>query len=117
LRTIEDMYGLPYAGAAATATPITDCWTTSPSPVVVTNPGNQSSPVNQAITPLQLSAGGGTPPYQWTATGLPPGLSISTSGVNSGTPTVIGTFTVTATAADTVGASGNTTFSWRIKRH
>jgi phosphatidylinositol-3-phosphatase len=116
LRTIEDMYGLPYAGAAATATPITDCWTTSSSPVVVTNPGGQSSPVNQAITPLQLSASGGTPPYQWTATGLPPGLSISTSGVISGTPTVTGTFTVTATATDTVGASGNTAFSWRIKR-
>jgi uncharacterized repeat protein (TIGR01451 family) len=27
LRTIEDMYGLPYAGASATATPITDIWT------------------------------------------------------------------------------------------
>jgi phosphatidylinositol-3-phosphatase len=26
LRTIEDMYGLPYAGAASSATPITDCW-------------------------------------------------------------------------------------------
>jgi hypothetical protein len=117
LRTVEDMYGLPYAGAAATATPITDCWTTSPSPVVVANPGSQSSGVNQAITPLQLSASGGTPPYQWTATGLPPGLSISTSGVISGTPTVIGTFTVTATATDTVGTSGNTVFSWRIKRH
>ena len=29
LRTIEDMYGLPYAGASATATPITDVWQTS----------------------------------------------------------------------------------------
>jgi phosphatidylinositol-3-phosphatase len=27
LRTIEDMYGLPHAGASATATPITDVWT------------------------------------------------------------------------------------------
>ncbi|HET6558460.1 MAG TPA: alkaline phosphatase family protein [Prolixibacteraceae bacterium] len=26
LRTIEQMYGLPYAGHAATARPITDCW-------------------------------------------------------------------------------------------
>ena len=26
LRTIEDMYGLPYAGNAATAVPITKCW-------------------------------------------------------------------------------------------
>ncbi|MBP2356148.1 hypothetical protein JOF29_007258 [Kribbella aluminosa] len=29
LRTVEDMYGLPYAGAAAQATPITDAWATS----------------------------------------------------------------------------------------
>ena len=26
LRTVEEMYGLPYAGASATATPITDVW-------------------------------------------------------------------------------------------
>jgi phosphatidylinositol-3-phosphatase len=26
LRTIEDTYGLPYAGSAATTAPITDCW-------------------------------------------------------------------------------------------
>ncbi|MDB5274626.1 MAG: acid phosphatase [Chitinophagaceae bacterium] len=30
LRTLEDMYGLTYAGSAATSTPITNCWTTSP---------------------------------------------------------------------------------------
>jgi len=117
LRTIEDMYGLPYAGAAATATPITDTWTTSTNPVVVTNPGNRSSAVNAAIAPLQLSASGGTPGYTWTATGLPTGLSISSSGLISGTPTKRATFTVTATATDTVGASGSATFTWTITRH
>jgi hypothetical protein len=117
LRTIEDMYGLSYAGAAASATPITDCWTMSPNPVTITNPGSQSSRVNQAITPLQLSASGGTAPYQWTAAGLPTGLSITTSGLISGTPTTRGTFTVTVTAIDSVGASGSTTFTWTIKRH
>ncbi|MBX6313370.1 MAG: hypothetical protein IRY99_10715, partial [Isosphaeraceae bacterium] len=30
LRTIEDMYGLPYVGASATADPIADIWATSP---------------------------------------------------------------------------------------
>lgn len=29
LRTIEDIYGLPYSCNASTATPITDCWTTT----------------------------------------------------------------------------------------
>ncbi|HEY0165839.1 MAG TPA: alkaline phosphatase family protein [Jatrophihabitans sp.] len=32
LRTLEDAYGLPYAGASASATPITNVWTTSPDP-------------------------------------------------------------------------------------
>ena len=117
LRTIEDMYGLPYAGAAASASPITDTWTTSPNPVVVSNPGSKSSTVNVAITPLQLSATGGTAPYTWTATGLPPGLPISTAGVVSGTPTTRGTYPVTATATDSVGGTGSTTFTWTIKRH
>ncbi|MBC7485488.1 MAG: T9SS type A sorting domain-containing protein [Cytophagaceae bacterium] len=30
LRTLEDMYGLPYAGNAASSSPIRNCWTTSP---------------------------------------------------------------------------------------
>ncbi|MBC7476325.1 MAG: acid phosphatase [Candidatus Sericytochromatia bacterium] len=29
LRTLEDIYGLPYAGMSSNNTPITDCWTTS----------------------------------------------------------------------------------------
>jgi hypothetical protein len=32
LRTLEDMYGLPYAGKSATAATIADTWTTSPPP-------------------------------------------------------------------------------------
>lgn len=35
----------------------------------------------------QLIAAGGTPPYTWSATGLPPGLSISTGGTITGVPT------------------------------
>jgi hypothetical protein len=33
------------------------------------------------------------------------------------TPTTRGTFPVTATATDSVGASASTTFTWTIKRH
>ena len=54
---------------------------------------------------------------EWTAMGLPPGLSISTAGVISGTPTVRGTSSVTATATDSVGGTGSTSFTWTIKRH
>ena len=36
-----------------------------------------------------LVATGGTPPYQWTATGLPGGMTLSGGGVLSGTPTAV----------------------------
>ena len=117
LRTMEDMYGLPYAGAAATATSITDVWTTSgPAPLAVTNPGSQTATAGTAITPLQLAATGGTAPYSWSATGLPAGLAISSGGLITGTPTTAATYTVTARATDATAAQASTTFTWKIAR-
>jgi len=49
-------------------------------------------------------------PLTFSAKGLPPGLSISSSGDISGTPTTAGTYQVTVTATDSGGGSGNTTF-------
>ena len=110
------MYGLPYAGAAANATSITDAWNTgSTGAVTVTPPGNQTGTAGTAAS-LQISAtdtAGGTLTYS--ATGLPPGLSINTStGLISGTPTTAGTSTVTVTATDSTGPSGSTTFTWTV---
>src|SRR5262245_31559212 len=52
-----------------------------------------------------LSATGGTPPYSWSlASGsLPSGLSLSSSGTISGTPTQSGTFNFTVQARDSIG--------------
>jgi hypothetical protein len=47
-----------------------------------------------------LAATGGTPPYTWTATGLPAGLTLSSSGTLSGTPTASGTQTIAVTVTD-----------------
>ncbi|WP_426504515.1 cellulose binding domain-containing protein [Dactylosporangium sp. McL0621] len=84
--------------------------------VTVTNPGSQTGTVGTAIGGLQLqatdSAAGQTLTY--TAGGLPAGLSISSSGLISGTPSAAGSFTVTVTATDTTGAAGSTTFTWTI---
>ncbi|GAA2253089.1 MULTISPECIES: Ig domain-containing protein [Kitasatospora] len=83
--------------------------------VTVTNPGSQSGTVGTAVS-LQISAtdsaSGQTLTYS--ATGLPAGLSISSSGLISGTPTTAGTSSVTVTAKDGTGASGSATFSWSV---
>ncbi len=83
--------------------------------VTVNNPGNQSSTVGNSVS-LQMtgsdSASGQTLSYS--AAGLPAGLSISTSGLITGTPTTAGTYSVTVTAQDTTGASGTTSFTWSV---
>ena len=58
-----------------------------------------------------LSATGGTSPYTWTVTtgALPSGLSLSTAGVISGTPTVAVTATVNFTVTVTDNVSGTAT--------
>ena len=81
--------------------------------VTVTNPGSQSGVVGTAYS-KQISASdslGKTLTYS--ATGLPAGLSISSSGLISGTPTTAGTSTVTVTASSGT-ASGSTTFSFAV---
>jgi hypothetical protein len=67
--------------------------------------------------PLYQSAGsnfiatGGTAPYTWSATGLPPGVSLSSAGVFSGSPTTLGQFNIVLTATDSTGLSGSVTLT------
>jgi cellulase/cellobiase CelA1 len=84
--------------------------------VTVTNPGSQSGTVGTPVTGLQIHASASVPgqSLSYTATGLPAGLSISSSGLITGTPTAAGTSTVTVTVTDTTGASGSASFTWTI---
>ena len=82
--------------------------------VSVTSPGSQTSTVNTAISNVQISASDSAgKALTYTATGLPAGLSISSSGLISGTPTATGTSNVTVTASSGT-ASGSASFSWTV---
>lgn len=60
-----------------------------------------------AITPVILvAAGGAGGPYTFTATGLPPGITVSSSGTISGTPMASGTFNYTVTVKDVANTTG-----------
>jgi hypothetical protein len=54
-----------------------------------------------------MSISGGTAPYSWSLSGLPPGsgLTINSAGVIVGTPNVSGSITVTVSVVDVAGAS------------
>ena len=82
--------------------------------VTVTNPGSRSGTVGTAISPFTLSASGGTAPYTFSAAGLPAGVTMSSTGTVSGTPTTAGTYSVTASATDSRGAAGTTSFTFTV---
>ena len=94
-------------------------WTVGTPPtgtVTVTNPGNQWAfkgyPLFQTIQVKATASDGGA--LTFAATGLPAGLKISATGAITGTPTAAGTFSVTVTATEANGTSGNATFTFTV---
>lgn len=73
-------------------------------PLVITNSSLPAGNVSVSYT-QQLQATGGVQPYSWGSTALPAGLSISTTGLITGTPTTPGTTSVTFTVTDSLAAS------------
>src|SRR5881296_2137774 len=63
-----------------------------------------------------LSASGGTSPYSWSVSSgtLPTGLSLSSSGTLSGTPTVAGAFPFTVAVKDAASASASASLSINV---
>lgn len=83
--------------------------------VTVKNPGNRYSFTDRPITQRMYAYGGFTP-YKWTATGLPPGLTINaTTGVISGYIYFPGYFSVKVTATDAKGKVGSAAFRWTVR--
>ena len=77
-------------------------FTTSAPSALVISTQSLSSGTTTVPYSATLAATGGTTPYSWSiASGsLPTGLSLSTSGVISGTPTVAGTFSFSVKVTD-----------------
>lgn len=88
----------------------------APDTVTVTNPGTLNGwrgwPVSLQIT--AASNYGYSLTYH--ATGLPPGLGITSAGQISGTPQSVGSWSVTVTATDTQGTQGSTPFTYTITK-
>src|SRR5450631_3014709 len=83
--------------------------------VTVTNPGNQASTVGTAASLQVTGTDSGTgQTLTYSATGLPAGLAISSSGLITGTPTTAQTANVTVTAKDATGAAGSASFTWTV---
>jgi hypothetical protein len=85
--------------------------------LTITGPASLLTGILNVMYPnTTITASGGTPPYNWSATGLPPGLSISTSGVISGTPTTQAgsPYAVTVTVTDSAGNTASADFSLTV---
>ncbi|MBU0952791.1 MAG: putative Ig domain-containing protein, partial [Elusimicrobia bacterium] len=75
----------------------------SSSPIIVTS-NLPNAIVVQSYT-ATIAASGGTAPYTWLASSpLPAGLTLSTAGAISGTPTAVGSTTTTFKVTDSVNA-------------
>ena len=108
----------------ATATPssgtpstVSFQWDVTASPITITPQASQStvlgSPVSVQIKATDPNTGTSGPTFS--ATGLPPGASISAAtGLISGWPSALGSYRVKVTATDGLGASASTSFTWTI---
>jgi len=84
--------------------------------LTLTNPGTQAHLFNQPITPINPVATGGTAPLTWSATGLPPGLSIDqATGRITGTPTQRGVFNASIAVTDSAAGLARASLQWNVR--
>jgi len=77
-------------------------------PPTITTPGALPAATAGTAYSQTLNATGGTPPYTWSTSGsLPGGLTLSSGGAISGTPTATGSFAFTVQVKDSAGATSS----------
>lgn len=94
----------------------TDVSEYNPDPVIVVDPGGQRSSLDAQVS-LRMSSLNGAAGQSLTymASGLPSGLAITGSGRITGTVLADpGTYHVTVTATNSVGAVGTASFTWAV---
>ncbi|MFC0588208.1 putative Ig domain-containing protein [Novosphingobium aquiterrae] len=101
--------GAPYTASANYTVSV-------PAPAIAITPTTLTAGAGGAAYNQQLTASGGIASYTYSVTAgtLPPGLTLSTAGLLSGTPTSSGTFNFTVTAADANGQTGAQAYSLTI---
>jgi putative Ig domain-containing protein len=86
----------------------------SNTPPTLVNPGDRSSAVGDAVTLQLQGSDADAQPLTYSATGLPPGLTMMAStGFISGTGTTAGSYSVTARASDGTLTTSQA-FTWTI---
>jgi Tfp pilus assembly protein PilV len=91
-------------------------WTVVPA-LAANQPADQSSTWHQAISTLTLTASGGSGTgYVWSdpSSTLPPGLSLSSGGAITGTPTAVGTYAVQVGVKDSANRTDSVNFNWVV---
>jgi GH25 family lysozyme M1 (1,4-beta-N-acetylmuramidase) len=93
----------------------TDLDQLNPQRIPLLDPGTQRGTAGTGVS-LQIEAAdpvtGQT--LSFTATGLPPGLSVSAAGLITGTPSTAGKYRPAIKASDGNGQSGSVTFAWKV---
>jgi outer membrane autotransporter protein len=100
-----------------TAATVTIAYTlTLSAPTITINPATLPNSVQQLPYTQALAATGGTAPYTFavTAGALPAGVTLSTAGSLSGTPTVSGVFNFTIRATDALGFTGTRVYALTV---
>ncbi|GAB2573510.1 putative Ig domain-containing protein [Dyella jejuensis] len=77
-------------------------------PTITLSPATLTAATAETAYSQTFTASGGTQPYHYQVTSgaLPPGMSLNSSGVLSGTPTAAGTFTISVQATDSSTGTG-----------